>query len=112
MNYDESRDRLIEALESGGPGTLVDPYNNKVGPMLFACERYTCTESRERGGYAQFDMQFVEADTLSSGFPGLDTATQVEQAANNSTDAAAAQLDAQQANTSNLPAWWLTTVGR
>jgi len=60
-NYDEARDNLIRALESFGPGTLVDPYNNTIGPLIFQCERYSMTESRERGGYAQFEMAFVEA---------------------------------------------------
>jgi prophage DNA circulation protein len=60
-NYDEARDNLIAALESLGPGRLVDPYNNRIGPELFQCERYSLTESRERGGYAQFEMAFVEA---------------------------------------------------
>src|SRR5262252_1724193 len=39
-NYDMARDKLIAALEDLGPGRLVDPYNNRIGPELFMCERY------------------------------------------------------------------------
>jgi prophage DNA circulation protein len=60
-NYDVARDKLLRALEDVGPGRLVDPYNNTIGPDIFQCERYSMTESRERGGYAQFEMAFVEA---------------------------------------------------
>src|SRR5262245_5607372 len=61
FNYDEARDLLITALESQGPGRLVDPYSNRIGPEWYQCERYSVVEARERGGYAQFDMTFVEA---------------------------------------------------
>src|SRR5215203_3377369 len=41
INYDACRDALVEALERPGPGTLLDPYNNRVGPLMFSCERYS-----------------------------------------------------------------------
>jgi len=94
-NYDEARDQLIEALEDEVPGTLVDPYNNRVGPMLFQCERYNLTESRERGGYAQFEMAFVEAGTPAFSFVGADTISTVVNAANNSTVASSNQANTQ-----------------
>jgi hypothetical protein len=70
-NYDEARDDLEEALISGGPGTLIDPYNPRIGAgglagMRFMCEKYTITEARERGGYCTIEMSFVEY-----GSPGL-----------------------------------------
>jgi len=101
-NYDEARDQLIEALEDEGPGTLVDPYNNRVGPMLFQCERYNLTESRERGGYAQFEMAFVEAGTPAFSFVGADTISTVVNAANNSTVASSNQANTQ-LNAANTP---------
>jgi hypothetical protein len=64
-NYDEARDDLEEALISGGPGTLIDPYNPRIGAgglagMRFMAEKYTITEARERGGYCTIEMSFVE----------------------------------------------------
>src|SRR6516165_2876225 len=92
-NYDMARDRLIAALEDLGPGRLVDPYNNRIGPQLFQCERYSMTESRERGGYAQFEMAFVEAGQSTFTFVDVDTASQVTGTANSSMAAVAVILD-------------------
>lgn len=71
-NMTEHRNALIEALEMDGPGDLVHPslsmsYSggregaSPGGPMLVMCERYSVTESRQKGGYYEFDLQFVEA---------------------------------------------------
>ena len=87
-NYDMARDRLIAALEDLGPGRLVDPYNNRIGPQQFQCERYAVTETRERGGYAQFEMQFVEAGGSNTfDFVGVDPTTTVTASANTSMSA-------------------------
>jgi prophage DNA circulation protein len=89
-NYDMARDRLIAALEDLGPGRLVDPYNNRIGPQVFQCERYQVTESRERGGYAQFEMAFVEAGGDSAfTFIGVDTVSEITGVANSSISAVA-----------------------
>lgn len=96
-NYDMARDRLIAALEDLGPGRLVDPYNNRIGPSLFQCERYSLTESRERGGFAQFEMAFVEAGQASFTFIDIDTTTLVTDTANSSIDAVAQILDREMA---------------
>jgi len=92
-DYDMARDLLIQALESNGPGTLVDPYNNAIGPMSFQCQRYTLTESREHGGYAQFEMMFVEAGMAGGTFIGVSTVATLVNAANNSNAAAGTQLN-------------------
>jgi hypothetical protein len=66
------RNALIQALEQDGPGDLVHPslstsYDGGQqgasvgGVMLAMCERYSISESRQKGGYYEFDMQFVEA---------------------------------------------------
>ena len=94
-DYGVARDLLISALESIGPGTLVDPYNNTIGPMLFQCERYSLTESRERGGYAQFEMAFVEAGIPAFTFVGSDTVTNVANAATDSNAVAQTQMNTQ-----------------
>jgi prophage DNA circulation protein len=92
-NYDEARDRLIAALEDQGPGRLVDPYNNTIGPEFFQCERYSLTESRERGGYAQFEMAFVEAGVQVEAVPLVNTLTAVIYAGTKATVAAADQMN-------------------
>jgi prophage DNA circulation protein len=73
FDYRPARDRLINALESDGPGPLVHPLlpNN---PLLVMCEAYTVTETRERGGMATFEMTFVEAGSpLAVGGSSIDT---------------------------------------
>lgn len=49
--------RLIDALESFGPGTLIDPFR---GDMVVAVEDYSVTESALEGGISQFSIRFVE----------------------------------------------------
>jgi prophage DNA circulation protein len=49
---------LIGALEADDAGILVHP---QIGSMLVMCERYSYSDKRERGGYFEFDMQFIEA---------------------------------------------------
>jgi prophage DNA circulation protein len=60
--YHTTKRALMSALDDSAGGTLVDPY---IGAKKVLCERYSVTESRERGGYCQFEMGFVE-----SGEPG------------------------------------------
>jgi len=94
-DYDLARDALIAALESEGPGRLVDPYSNRIGPELFQCEHYSMTESREHGGYAQFEMAFIEAGATAFAEATVNTATAVLNAASDSRAAAGSQLNRQ-----------------
>lgn len=66
------RNALVQALEEDGPGELIHPSlsfnytggregSSQGGPMMAMCERYSVSESRQKGGYYEFDMQFVEA---------------------------------------------------
>ncbi len=64
-DYVVQRKRLYDALEEDDVGTLIHPVFASGG-MQAMCERYTMTESRERGGYTQFEMQFVEAGKASN----------------------------------------------
>lgn len=62
LTYMDLRDKLITALELGGPGTLVHPYltiKGQVVPGLF-----TMSETWEKGGYASFSLSFTEAGAL------------------------------------------------
>jgi prophage DNA circulation protein len=56
--YVQQRVRLVKALEEDDIGTLIHPVH---GTWQVMCERYSMTETRERGGYTQFDMSFVQA---------------------------------------------------
>lgn len=58
--YTSQRQSLYEALEKPEADNLVHPVF-APGGMQVMCEKYVMTESRERGGYTQFEMQFVEA---------------------------------------------------
>ncbi len=61
--YTDQRKRLYEALENDDVAKLVHPVF-VPGGMQAMCERFTMTESREKGGYTQFEMQFVEAGSV------------------------------------------------
>lgn len=67
--YTSQRVRLYNALEKPDADTLVHPVF-APGGIKVQCERYTMTESRERGGFTVFEMAFVEAGapTPSAGF--------------------------------------------
>jgi len=100
-DYSLNRDRLRTALDSLGPGVLQDPYNPDLshltdyngGTLTFQCERYTCQESRERGGYAAFEMTFVEAGAVANYVQQVSTPQQLQQASENSLDAASNSLN-------------------
>lgn len=86
-DYTTQRIALVHALELDEGGPLVHPVFCREGPINVLVERYSMTESRERGGYTEFDMQFVEV-----GKPGnvFDTAASdlVKRSADESDDAA------------------------
>lgn len=48
---------LRAALDEGGAGRLQIP---TMAPVIVACDRYQYTEEKNLGGYATFDMSFVE----------------------------------------------------
>ena len=61
-NYTDQRDKLMTALDADDAGTLIHPVF-APGGILVMCERYTMSETRERGGYSTFEMAFVLAGT-------------------------------------------------
>jgi len=88
-DYVAQRDRLLEALEKDDAGRLVHPVFCRQG-ILVMCDRFSMTESRERGGYTQFEMSFVQAGepTKAAGIISLassvlSSATSVDNAALN-----------------------------
>ena len=56
-DYRVARDLLINILDAGQPGLLQLPTQ---APMWVYCTRYRMTEEQRFGGYAAFDMAFVE----------------------------------------------------
>ena len=58
--YLVQKNYLITALEEDGPGWLQAPLPYLgVGDNVMV-EKYSVQESREKGGFCQFDMEFVE----------------------------------------------------
>jgi prophage DNA circulation protein len=95
-DYRVVRDKLIQALEAYGPGTLVLstlPQENVV------VTRYRITEEEKFGGYCTFDIEFVEAGVrpLVSTNP-QNTRAVLNAAADALRAAAAAGMDISQAN--------------
>lgn len=54
-DYMAARNALMDALETKGPGELVDPYYGRLWVSVGACE---ISESHDRGGVAEFRMEF------------------------------------------------------
>lgn len=67
-DYVEQRRRLYEALEADDVGQLIHPVFAPNGGVSAMCEKYSMTESRERGGFTTFDMSFVELGKATSAF--------------------------------------------
>lgn len=75
--YTSQRTRLYTALEKSDADMLRHPVFYPGG-ILVMCERFSMTESRERGGYTQFDMQFVEAGSPGNPASAPDTKSNVK----------------------------------
>lgn len=69
-DYMAQRDRLIEALEQGGAGTLVHPY---YGSLTVAVDNYRISQSTANGGMASLQLSFVESGE--NVFPAATVAT-------------------------------------
>lgn len=87
----QQRDRLVDALNTEDAGTLIHP---SMAPMIVMCERFGKTESRQRGGYYEFEMQFVEAGVDVFATAEVDTAGVTQRSADSTEQAAKAALDA------------------
>lgn len=79
-DYKTRADALDKALESKGPGTLVHP---TMRQGRYVCVLFSRHERKMAGGYAEFEMQFVEAGAPMNGRGAEDTATTVNDAATN-----------------------------
>lgn len=70
--YMAERDRLIEACEKRGTGTLVHP---TLGELTVACPEFTYRETSSEGGAAFFSITFVEPGEPAAADFTLDTAS-------------------------------------
>jgi prophage DNA circulation protein len=86
-DYHIDKRALMRALDNSAGGTLVDPY--LAAPVRVMCERYSVTETRERGGYCVFEMAFVELGTSGNAAQETDSKSQVENKASDTADAGA-----------------------
>lgn len=77
-NYLGPRDRLIAALEAEGAGVLVHP---TMGEMSVVCDRFSVSETRQRGGFCVFEMVFVEAGAAAGNAVAVATGNVVRAAA-------------------------------
>jgi prophage DNA circulation protein len=88
--YTSQRVALYAALEADDAGRLIHPVF-APGGMSCLCERYTMVENRTRGGFTEFEMQFVEAGSPGNSLQMVDNATQVSQQAS-ATDSSATTM--------------------
>lgn len=73
------RDALEAALNAEGPGLLIHPTKGRV---ICAVPRFTVSESTEEGGYAAFDIEFVETSGTPQGVAATeDSAARAQEAA-------------------------------
>lgn len=79
-NYQEARDALRKALTDYGPATLIHPW---LGELKVAVERFSLHETTSKGGYCEFDIDFVEAGQRENPSAVTDTAQAVSSSAKN-----------------------------
>ncbi|MBF0252154.1 MAG: DNA circularization N-terminal domain-containing protein, partial [Alphaproteobacteria bacterium] len=89
-DYMTRRDRLLEQLDAAGPGVYVDPWNAEWKVIV---RSYSCTESTDRGGMAEFSIAFEEAGDERYPTTVFDTQSLVRAAADRAADAAKAAFD-------------------
>lgn len=99
--YVLERDALVAALELEGAGTLIHP---TMGAMQVVCDGYSVSESREEGGMARFEIQFVEAGTTPFSPATANTSAATSSAADTAGQAAATSANAAIENYTPVPA--------
>lgn len=86
--YLAGRDALVAALEADGPATLVLPLPWLGASVQALAGGYTFHESRDRGGFVVFEMEFSEAGSPGFGTEVVDTRAAIDSAARAVEDAA------------------------
>jgi len=85
LDYSDQRNALQAALEVEGPGALLLP---TMSVQQVLVDTYRFTERRERGGYCDVDITFVEAGQDITTAVTTDTQGQTQAAATDATNAA------------------------
>lgn len=85
----QERQDLIHALEKEGPGVLIHPLLEQMKVVVMT---YSVQDMKDRGGYCQFEMQFVEAGEAAEIVP-LEGPQEVAKAADAATEATTKKFD-------------------
>jgi prophage DNA circulation protein len=65
-DYQTARDTLATALEADGSGLLIHP---TMGQATVYVEHYNVVENKMKGGFCEFEMEFIEAGSQSQPSP-------------------------------------------
>lgn len=76
-DYVSQRIKLYTALEADDVGTLIHPVFCPGSGMQVICDHYSMSEKRERGGFTEFDMSFIEFGQAVSVTASVNTSAQV-----------------------------------
>ncbi len=87
--YRAARDRLVAALEQGGPGELVHPWRGRLQVFV---EDWSCEENKRYGGCAEFRLQFLRDDSVELPRASVDTQDAVATAADQALVSSAEQF--------------------
>lgn len=90
-DYHTRRDALVDALEASGPGTMVHP---TYGAVRVQAGPYTTRESSDRGGVAEFVLEFVAVGITAAPRRTIGQAASVRAKAETARAAVAADLAA------------------
>jgi prophage DNA circulation protein len=90
-SYHLGKEALMAALDNREAAQLMDPY--LAEPKMCICERYSVSETRDRGGYCQFEMSFVELGSPGNMPEQTNTGSQVQSQSQTTGDGAAQTAD-------------------
>lgn len=76
-NYISNKNKLIDALETKGPGELIHPY---YGRVRVSVDSFTVQESTRDGGFVKFSMTFVESGEVKFPKAGSDSGFLIDSA--------------------------------
>lgn len=82
-DYKTARNALLAALRERGPGILVHPLHGQVSVQV---QDWTQRETTDLGGYASFDISFVEAGEQALPQSGYDTSARVARSSDRAFD--------------------------
>lgn len=100
-DYMLARDALRTALDEAGTGELQHPW---LGILRVNVDTWRLEEGTDRGGIARFTVSFIESGEVRQPGATIDTATEVQVAAQNLRDVATAVLSAKHVP-AKMPDW-------